>query len=71
MGFVTVKYKLVPEEVPVLNLKLRGRIFILYNSPEVNNEQNYEGSCFWGSLASAFAAIGDLYVEESVSSIIK
>ena len=59
--FVTGKYKLVSEEVPILNLKDRSRVVYPNNSPVIKYKQNDESSCCFGILASDFAAVGGFY----------
>ena len=52
--FGTGNGKLRPEEVPIINLKYRGRIFNSNNSSDVNYKQKDESSICFGSLLSFF-----------------
>ena len=61
--FVTVTYKVGPQEVPIENLNDISQTIHPNNSPVVEYKQNDESSCCFGSLESSFADIGDFCAE--------
>ena len=69
--FGTIIYEVVPEELPIGNLKYITRIFNTNNVTAVKYIQNNTKNLRFGSLGYPFSAIGDYYTEKSVPSRIQ